>query len=83
MSERAYVLIDAVEGKASEILTALYDSPGIIAADYIEGPPDIVLVIEADDRLKLAIRVNNILHSIESITEDLRCFLANRENDRR
>lgn len=83
MIERAYILIDTVEGKASEILAAVDNSPGIIAADHVEGPPDIVLVIEADDRFELAIRVNSILHSIKNITEDLHCLLANRENGQR
>ena len=58
MSERAYVVINAVEGKVPEILTILNNSPGIIMAAHVDGPSDVIIVAEADNRLKLARMVN-------------------------
>jgi hypothetical protein len=80
MSERAYVLISAVEGKVHEILAVLSNSPGIVTVDHVDGPPDVIIIVEADDRLKLARLVINALHTIENMTDDMYCLPINRGN---
>jgi hypothetical protein len=80
MSERAYVLINAVKGKVPEMLAMLSKSPGIISADSVDGPPEIIMIVEADDRLKLARLVSNALYSIENMTDDLCCLPINTKN---
>ena len=80
MNERAYILIDAVEGKVPEMVAALRASPGIVMADHIDGPPDIIMIIEAEDRLKLARLTINALNSIENLTDDIQCFPINNGN---
>ena len=78
MSERAYVLINAVEGKVPEILTMLNNSSGIVMVDHVDGPPDVIIIAEADNRLKLASLVNDALYSIKHMTDDIQCLPLNR-----
>jgi hypothetical protein len=71
MSARAYVLLNVVQGKVAEIVQTLRDRPGVIVADIIEGPPDIVMVIEARGRRRLANLTIEALSAVENVTGDL------------
>jgi hypothetical protein len=44
---RAYVLLDIQRNKSQEVAKALRDKPGVVAVDIVEGPPDVVAVLEA------------------------------------
>ena len=70
MSTRAYVLINSVEGKAPEVLTTLRGKPGIKFMDYLEGPPDIIVILQACTRQKLAELTNHVLYLVESLIEN-------------
>jgi hypothetical protein len=71
MSARAYVLLNVVRGEVVEAVQTLRGRPGVIVADVIEGPPDIVMVIEARGRRRLADLTVEALSSVENITGDL------------
>ncbi len=58
MKSRAYVLIDAERGYSSSIVIALSEKPGVVAADVIWGPHDVVAIVEADD-------VDSLIHFIQ------------------
>ena len=70
MSARAYILIDAVEGKAHEVVRILRRKAGVAFADCVQGPPDIVMGVEAEDNQKLADLTIKALASVENQTED-------------
>ena len=70
ISRRAYVLIDSVEGKVHEGLMTLRGKPGITFVDYVEGPPDIIMMAEAEDNQTLANLTIKALISIENLTND-------------
>jgi hypothetical protein len=70
MKRRAYMLIDTEKGKASSVVIALSDIPGVVAADVVWGPLDVIAIIEADDIDALmhmaggeTILVDGILHT--------------------
>jgi len=73
-SARAYILIDAAEGKGDEIQVALWGKPGITLLECVEGPPDIIMVGEADDRQNLARMVIQALNSVERLTDSVTCL---------
>lgn len=77
MSDRAYVLLDIVDGKIEQALKVLQKSPGVVMADTLEGPPDVIIVIEAPERQQLAELTVQALASVESITENV-CLLPTR-----
>jgi hypothetical protein len=70
MSARAYILIDVVEGKAHEVVRILRRKLGITLVDCVEGPPDIVVMTEAQDNQTLADLTIRALTSIEHLTTD-------------
>ena len=72
MSERVYILLDIVGGKAEQVAKVLQDKPGIVIADLLEGPPDVIMVVEASDRQKLAELTVQALAVVENMTENFR-----------
>jgi len=71
MSARVYVLLDVVDGKSDEVAQALRGKPGVVIADLLEGPPDIIMVVEASERQKLIKLTMQALASVEAATEGL------------
>jgi len=70
MSARAYVLLDAVDGKASEVAQTLKNKSGVRTVDVLEGSPDLVIVIQARTRQRLADLTNKALASVETMTDN-------------
>ena len=54
MNARVYILLDIVHGKSEYVIQALRGKPGVVMVDPLEGPPDVILVVEAPKRQKLA-----------------------------
>ncbi len=54
MSARVYLLLNVVSGKSEEVVRNLSGKAGVVVADPLEGPPDVMMVVEASDRQKLA-----------------------------
>ena len=66
---RAYVLLDIQESKSKEVAKALRNKPGVVAVDIVEGPPDVVAVLEASERLKLTETTMHVLESVETLVD--------------
>lgn len=71
MSARVYVLLDVAQRELAEVVRTLRDRPGVIMVDIVEDPPDIVMVVEARQRRRLAKLTIEALSSIEAMTENL------------
>ena len=74
MSHRVYILLDIVDSKSEEVAQSLWGRPGIIAADLLEGPPDLLVKCEAFNRQKLAELTVETLATVEQVTENV-CLL--------
>ena len=72
MSAKVYMLLNVTNGNSTQVLEMLKGQKGVIIADMLEGPPDILLLIEASDRQKLAERAIRAMASAESMIEDIR-----------
>lgn len=71
MSVRAYLLLDIAQGKAEEVALVLSKGTGVRAVDILEGPPDVIAVIEASGRQKLAQFTVRAVASVETLTRNL------------
>jgi hypothetical protein len=71
MSAKAYVLLNVVHEKQQQVVRALRGKPGVLMVDVVEGPPDVVVVLGARDRQKLAKLTVQALASVETMTEEL------------
>jgi hypothetical protein len=68
---RAYVLLHSAENHRRQAVKILQRQAGVVAADLVEGPPDIVLIIEANDRQELATVLVKAMASVENMTDGL------------
>jgi hypothetical protein len=50
-SKRAYILLDVSYGKLESVTRALRSLAGVVLIDILEGPPDIIMALEATERL--------------------------------
>jgi hypothetical protein len=67
MGVRAYVLLDVAKGKSQDVARALRGKRGVVMVDVVEGPPDVVAVLEASERLILADLVTQASEAVESL----------------
>ena len=74
MSARAYVLLEIKEGNSKQVAKVLRGKPGVVVADLLEGPPDVIMVVEALDSQKLAELTVRALAAVENMTENF-CLL--------
>ena len=72
MGTRVYLLINTVEGKAKQVATILRGQPGITFVDCVEGPPDIIMMVEAENQQAIARLTIQALASVENLTTDIR-----------
>lgn len=80
MSIRAYLLLDIVEGGYEYATQMLRSRTGVALVDGLEGHPDIIAMVEAPNRQRLAEAIMPVIGCIDGVTEDLR-LLVTRENE--
>lgn len=71
MNAKVYVLLRVKENKSEQAIQALQNKVGVRLLDMLEGPPDIIMMVQAPDRRRLAELTVAALASVEDITEDL------------
>jgi len=76
MKRRAYILIDTEQSQSSSVVVALSEKPGVVAADVIWGPHDVVAIVEADDIDKLMHLVQCDISLIEGIAHMDTCLIV-------
>jgi len=54
MNDKVYILLDVVDGKTNRVVKTMRKTPGVITVEALEGPPDVILLMEAADRQRLA-----------------------------
>ncbi|MBU8833739.1 Lrp/AsnC family transcriptional regulator [Mycolicibacterium goodii] len=73
----AYVLIQTEVGRAEVVAEQLATLPGVVSAEYVTGPYDVVLRISADTLEALRTDVVSSVQQVAGITRTLTCPIAN------
>ncbi|MHB8244526.1 MAG: Lrp/AsnC ligand binding domain-containing protein [Acidimicrobiales bacterium] len=73
MSVRAYVLIQTEVGKAASVANKVAEIPGVVRAEDVTGPYDVIVQAEADSVDDLGKMVVSRVQLIEGITRTLTC----------
>ncbi len=73
MSVSAYILIQTEVGKASVVVDAVRNLPGVIQADDVTGPYDVILRAEAESIDDLGRMVVSQVQLVDGITRTLTC----------
>jgi DNA-binding Lrp family transcriptional regulator len=77
MAVRAYILIQTEVGKAGEVAHHIRDLEGVVEADDVTGPYDVVARAEADTMDDLGRMVLSKVQMIGGITRTLTCPVVN------
>jgi hypothetical protein len=76
MDNRVYILLDIADGKAEQVTQVLRGSPGVVMVDALEGPPDVIIVIEAAEREQLAKSTIQAIASVETAVKHVHLLPA-------
>ncbi len=77
MAVSAYILIQTEVGKAASVAEQVREVTGVIAADDVTGPYDVIAQAEADDVNLLGQMVVSKVQMIDGITRTLTCPVVN------
>jgi DNA-binding Lrp family transcriptional regulator len=69
MADRAYVLINVLPGRTSEVVRALSGIKQIKTIDPCWGKPDIIVVVEVSDQDALTHLVLKRIHEIDGVSQ--------------
>jgi hypothetical protein len=72
MATRVYLLLELTNGNKANAANTLRGMPGISVVDILEGPPDLVIVIEAPARQEAVEYLMGILNAVDGVIEDVR-----------
>ena len=72
MSAKVYLLLDLVSADSEQVAQTLRSNPGVATVDVLEGPPDLLTVIEAPQRQKAAEYLMGLLDSVDGMIDNLR-----------
>ena len=77
MSVRAYVLVQTEVGKAAQVAGEASAIDGVVAADAVTGPYDVIVRMEAESMDELGKIVVSRLQLIEGVTRTLTFQVVN------
>jgi DNA-binding Lrp family transcriptional regulator len=70
---QAYVLIQTEVGRAASVAATISGAPGVISAEDVTGPYDVIVRAEAENVDQLGKMVVANIGSVEGITRTLTC----------
>ena len=73
---RVYVLVDVADGNHEEVASVLRCKPGVVMADNVEAQQKVIMVVEAQDRQRLAELTVRALASVEMAIGGMRLMPA-------
>ena len=74
---QAYILIQTGVGQAAEVAGRIRDIPGVISAEDVTGPYDVVVRAEANSVDELGKLVVARVQGVDGITRTLTCPVVN------
>jgi DNA-binding Lrp family transcriptional regulator len=77
MAVRAYILIQTEVGKAASVASEVRSVEGVVGADDVTGPYDVIVRAEAGDLDELGRTVVSRVQMIDGITRTLTCPVIN------
>ncbi len=77
MAVTAYVLIQTEVGKAAQVAQAARGIAGVVAADDVTGPYDVIVRTEAPSLDDLGKLVVSQIQAVEGITRTFTCPVVN------
>ncbi len=76
MVVQAYILIQTDVGRAAAVATAITELPGVLQAEDVTGPYDVIARVQADDVDELGKLVIARIQDVPGITRTLTCTVV-------
>ena len=76
MSVRAYMLLDIADRSCQYAVQMLRSKAEVVFADRLEGYPNLITMVEADNRKSLAEAIIPVLDCVDGIAEDLHLLVT-------
>jgi len=76
---RGYVFVDTEVGKGQQVREHLLRTPGIVAADLVMGPHDLVVVVEQPTIEEVGRVVVRDLHGTSGVKNTITMIVINRD----
>ena len=70
---QAYILVQTEVGKAAAVAAEIVEIPGVVSAEDVTGPYDVIVRAEAEDVNKLGQLVVARVQGVGGITRTLTC----------
>ena len=80
VSTRVYILLNVKNGEVKRAVQALQEKDGVKKVEVLEGSPNILMMVQARNRMSLASLANRALASVETITESVQLLPVQNEN---
>lgn len=77
MSVTAYVLIQTEVGRAEKVAREARDIVGVVAADNVAGPYDVIVKAESSSLDELGQLVVSAIQKVDGITRTFTCPIVN------
>lgn len=74
------MLIQTEVGRAEVVAKQLAGLPGVLSAEYVTGPYDVVVRVGADTSADLQANVVSPVQQVTGITRTLTCPIANQDH---
>ncbi len=74
MPKKAYILIETATGQAEAVAKVLQVKPGVMAADVVTGPYDVIAVLQGKDADDVARTVIYEIQSVKGISRTMTCM---------
>ncbi len=71
MTAKVYLLLEIKDGHGGWAVEVLRRQAGVTVADLLDGPPDIIAIVQAGNRQTLARLAVQALGSVEDVTEEM------------
>lgn len=74
MPKKAYILIETETGQAEAVAKMLQGKPGVMAADVVTGPYDVIAVLQGKDANDVARAVIYEIQAVKGISRTMTCM---------
>ena len=80
MSYKAYVILDSPAERTAHIVKTLRNRPGVICVDLLDDSTELIMVVEAAQRKKLAKLTIQAISSADNMTTVMKLFTTTSAN---
>lgn len=74
MTIKGYLLINTEVGKGDDVVESLNGLEGVVLANRVTGPYDVIIAVETEDLYSLGKFVTRHIHSVPGVASTLTCL---------